>query len=422
MSASTTTRPNREQEKAQARQTIADILALGRRRLAGSDTERRAHEYLDAQFQKLGLATELQPFWTDQSLYRNLMLHFGLALLATWLAFDQPFWAMCLHLLVGYSYVQDSTKRKYILRKLHGKAASQNLLARRQPVNNPDLRIVLLAHADAAFTGKMFDPELIRASTKREFPPQLQFLKKPLLTAVGSVFVLAAIDFWIWTDELTTFKTFLLLAASIPSTITFVLNFDVVRRNEVVPGANDNLSGCAALLLLAERQKNKIPGNVEIVYGVTGAEEVSLIGATALRDNMEQQWKRSNTVVVAVDTLCGGNLQILHDGEVVKLNLPYRLAQAVQKAAAKIEGLGQVPIFEVPTGGTDAVPFMYAGYEGLAIGCVDPEIGAPRNYHLPSDTLENVDFNQVLLAVDLIEGFVDEVIADRIKPQPKLPA
>ena len=53
--------------------------------------------------------------------------------------------------------------------------------------------------------------------------------------------------------------------------------------------------------------------------------------------------------------------------------------------------LGEVPPYEIPSGATDAWPFLIAGFESMGITCIDEALGAPRNYHLPSDTADNLD-------------------------------
>ena len=62
-----------------------------------------------------------------------------------------------------------------------------------------------------------------------------------------------------------------------------------------------------------------------------------------------------------------------------------------------------------PVGGTDALPFARRGYHATAITCIDPEIGAPRNYHHPSDAPENLDVAQLIDSVDFIELAVREI-------------
>ncbi|RMF16326.1 MAG: M28 family peptidase [Candidatus Dadabacteria bacterium] len=415
MNKTTVNRPGRREERQQARRLIRQILDLGRRRLAGSDTERRAHELLDNRFHKLGLDTELTPFWTNQSLYQVLALHFGLAIVASVTALYTPWLALLMHVLAGVSYIWDSTKKRFVLRQVLPIAASQNLIAR-QPVDNPRLRIVLAAHADASFTGKMFDPEFVRKTNQRveNLPAAAGLLRKGLAVATYSCFALAVIDLWIWIAGLNLVNTILLAAASIPAAITFLVNYDVVRRNEVVPGANDNLSGCASLYLLAKRLDGRLPDGVEIDYVVTGAEEPGLCGARALRRQMRHRWDPRETIFIAVDTICNGELRIIRDGEVVPLDLPGWALDVANRAAQRTEGVERVEEFEVPVGATDAAAFAYGGYEAFGLTALDPDLGAPANYHWPTDDLEHLDFDDLLVATDFLEHLVDEIIQRRV--------
>mgnify|MGYP001106674148 CR=1 FL=1 len=49
------------------------------------------------------------------------------------------------------------------------------------------------------------------------------------------------------------------------------------------------------------------------------------------------------------------------------------------------------------------------GFEGIGIGCVDLKRGTPRHYHLPTDTVENVDFSELITSVDFIELLIREM-------------
>ena len=104
----------------------------------------------------------------------------------------------------------------------------------------------MLAHHDAAPTGRMFDPTFQRWLASR-FPELIQrsdtslplwwpVVAGPALTAVGALTASRAVA----------------LAGATLSAVTVALGFDIAR-DRVVPGANDNLSAVAALVSLAER-------------------------------------------------------------------------------------------------------------------------------------------------------------------------
>ena len=87
------------------------------------------------------------------SLYKSLLLHTSLLVLGSALSlFFKAFALGCLlHALAVVSYVCDSTRRAYLLRRLFAFKPSQNLLATIPAASGrePALRIVLPAHAGA---------------------------------------------------------------------------------------------------------------------------------------------------------------------------------------------------------------------------------------------------------------------------------
>ena len=110
------------------------------------------------------------------------------------------------------------------------------------------------------------------------------FGEKPIRAIIVASLLVAAIEFTL--AALSTWLPFSTLLAcvmavlSVPGLVGFVLMLNVVARNELVPGAMDDLSGVAALLLLARRFTSAaaalpLPRDVELVFVVTGCEEVT---------------------------------------------------------------------------------------------------------------------------------------------------
>jgi hypothetical protein len=335
-----------------------------------------------------------------------MTLHFGLAVLGTLLFGWSPAVALALHLLAAVSYALDATRRGYLLRRLLPSVRSRNLLAVRQAVGQRRLRLVLVGHIDAAFTGTAFHPAVIRAGTKESRWRALRFLRKSMLVAVGATLLAALLDVlalvvgpapWLWA---------LLALMSLPAFLVFAGNLEIVLRNQVVPGACDNLTGCAAVAVLAERLRDFRPDDLELVYVVTGAEEAGTGGASALARAMASSWEPGETVVLGLDTLSNGELRLLQEGEMLPEPLPAWLAALVTDVAASAPRWGAVPTYQIPSGATDALPFLRRGYDAACLGCIDPEIGAPRHYHRLTDTPDNVDLAQLALSIDFAEALV----------------
>lgn len=400
-------------EKGLVESVIGRITREFPRRKSASVQERAAQEMLAGICRSIGLETRLDPFRFNDSLYAVLAVHFGLGVLGTVIGLWSPVIALLLHLGVAVSYTLDSTRRLFLLRRLFPFRPSQNLLATQGSDGvEPRLRIVLVAHVDAAPTGLVFHPKLIKRFTVAETPPGLGWVRHSLLVATGSLVLLAATDlFWLvsgtsgWLLALQSLLT-------VPPLLAFLLNLDVVIRDQVVPGANDNLTGVAALLLLARRLAIGLPPDVEVVYVFSGCEEAGTGGAWALaRRANSSPWRRENTVVVGLDTLAGGDLFYFQEAEIVRMPVPARLERLLVETAASDPRFHGVKRFRIPIGGTDAIPFLTAGYEAVSIGCVDPKLGAPRHYHLPTDTLANLDAGKVVVATDFAESFIRRLAA-----------
>ena len=170
-------------------------------------------------------------------------------------------------------------------------------------------------------------------------------------------------------------------------------------RNRAVAGAADNLTGCAAQILLAEQWSRGSEDDVEVVFAFTGAEEAGTGGAAELANSAG--WDAANTQILVLDTLSNGTLHVLEEGELFRMEVPAELRDAVHEAAR----LSSTPLpadYIVPAGGTDALPFLVKGFRAIALTCIDPAFHAPRHYHHPTDTAENVDPVQLNASMKLV--------------------
>jgi putative aminopeptidase FrvX len=162
--------------------------------------------------------------------------------------------------------------------------------------------------------------------------------------------------------------------------------------------------------VLARRLLPTLPPDVELVFVVTSCEEAHLGGADALAREMLGVWDSAHTAVIALDGLTNGALHTIEtEGEVSTLRVTPWLREKARTVANEL-GVGLRGI-HVPIGGSDVGPFLAHGYEGIAIVCADPELGAPRHYHQPTDTLENLDLEQLMRSIDFAEAVARAIIA-----------
>ncbi len=397
---------------------ITRIVEACPRRVAGSRSEQEAQEILRAEYTRLGMTSQLLPFEWNESLYAVLALHFGLAVLGTaLLLLGAPWLALIAHALAAVSYVADSHRRAHLLRRWFEPIGSQNLVATRPaPAGPPRLRLVLVSHADAAFTGWVFHPTLIRLSSRPIPIPGLGGLRKGLRVVVGATALLALIDALaiVGLDA----PAWLILPLSVPPALAFVLNLQVVLRDEVVPGANDNLSGCVGAIHLAERLLPDLPDDVELVCVSTGAEEAGTGGADRLARQMADRWGAAETVVIGLDGLSNGRPYWFCEGEILNAPPPAWLTTLCARVASGDARFAGIEAFELPVGATDSLPFLVRGYDAMTLGTVDPEIGAPRGYHRPADSPDALDADEFALSLAYAEAVLRAVIDTRAPVQP----
>lgn len=404
-----------EADKRKIDAMIRQILAEYPHRPSASEGERGAQLLTAGWLREQGLEPHFEAFAFNRSLYQNLLLHFGFATLATGFGKRQPLMAALMHLLAAGSYVADNARWGFLLRRLLPWHPARNLVATAGPQTEPSLRIVLVAHADAAYTGKIFEESFIKGATQGKLSKLLPFTQRSMMLATMPIFGVAAIELarYFSGKELRALRP-LEMALTVPALITTLLNADVVLRNQVVPGASDNLSGVAAVALLAERLLKDRPEDVELVFVVTGCEEASLGGADALAKDRDGVWSKENTVVLAVDTLSGGELRYMRrEGEIVRYEVGAALEEAIQQTAREQEAFKEMQGFEPPVGGSDALPFLARGFNAAAIVRIDPSIGAPRNYHRPADNADALDLDETLTAIDFVEALCRRLIANR---------
>jgi len=410
---------DREQERALIDGLIRRVVDECPRRQATSESERRAQDIVRGVLEAEGLSTHLHSFEFNDNIHENFVLHFGLGTLGTLLSGVAPRTAFALHAGSAASYWAESTRRAYVLRRLLGFKSSQNLIGVLPAEGEPSLRIVFIAHIDAAFTGLAFDSRVI--SVAHGQPPfGLRSLKRPIAFATRAQVALAGIDLlrsvvgpFAWPLRPLEFLL------TLPSAMIFLFNLEILVRNEMVAGANDDLTGVACLPVLASRLANK-PSDVELVFVASGAEETSLGGADALARDMGGTWDKDKTVIIALDTLSLGELLFIEtEGEVVRTPIPAWLRDVVVDVAGSDERFSGVHGFEPPLGGTDAAAFLAHGWNAVALTCIDPALGTAGNYHQPSDTPDSLNLDQVLLAVDFAERLAERLIERRaVRPTP----
>lgn len=265
--------------------------------------------------------------------------------------------------------------RSQWLRRLLPAGTGVNVVARVPAAGERRRTVVLVAHHDAAHTGLIWHPKLVRAARGGSFAT-LPFVALAL-AALGRHRVARPI-----------------LAASIALTVE-------VARGATVPGASDNATGVAAVVALVEQYAREPLEGTEVIAVFPGCEESGMGGMRAWLDSAGLD--PGSTLVVGLDTLGAGE-PVLVSGEGPPRTVRYREADLARvDHAADAAGLPR-PARQRIGGWTDPVLALFAGLP--AISLVSMRDGAFTNYHLPTDTADRVDWTSVHRCLDLVKVVV----------------
>jgi len=262
--------------------------------------------------------------------------------------------------------------------------------------------VVVLAHHDAAPTGRVFDQSFQRWLARR-FPAVVARIDTslPLWWPVVGGGLLVSAGAALGSRKLSAGGT--VLAA-----VVVGLAADVAR-SPIVPGANDNLSAVAVLVALAERLREQPPAGVRVLLVSCGAEEVIQGGIYGFAEAHFPRLPRECTWFLNLDTVGSPELLLL-EGEG-----PFRMEDYCDPGfrdliAAVAQRQGRPLRRGVRArASTDAVIPTRAGYPTATFASWEPDTKLLSNYHLMSDTPENLCFDTVTRAVDVVHAIVREL-------------
>jgi hypothetical protein len=247
--------------------------------------------------------------------------------------------------------------------------------------------LVVLAHHDAPQTGVLFDQTLQRRLYELA-PGLIERAKTPLpqwwVGVAGPLCTVAAAA---------RRRSGLARAGLLLGLFGAALVADV-WRSHTVPGANDNLSGVAGLVALAELLRERPLPGLRVMLVSCGAEETLQDGIRAFLARHRDELEPGRTCFVNLDTV-GSSHPVMLEAEGPVWMEHYAGPWLRDELAACAERL-EVPLqrgFRARAS-TDSVIPSRAGYPTATLVSMN-EWRAPANYHLPSDVPENLDYDAV---------------------------
>ena len=264
-----------------------------------------------------------------------------------------------------------------------------------------DRTIVVMAHHDAAPSGFVFDDTAQRKANDL-FPDVIEAIDTalpmwwpafggPALAGVGAL-----------TGRRGLARLGLFLSAGSAAI------FADISRDRIVPGANDNLSGVAVLVSVAESLQARPIEGLRVLLVSCGAEEVLQGGVYGFVERHLKRHDRARTSVLNVDSV-GSPRLIMLEGEGPVVMEDYCGPEFRDLVAHVAENCG----VDLRRGmrartSTDAVITSHAGYPSATLSAMTAWKGL-ANYHRFSDVPENVDYSTVERAARLTDAVVREL-------------
>ena len=374
-------------------------------RLAGTDAERRAANWLAERLRKAGRRAEVEPTYVHPQYGLVHAAHCALGFAGSLAAIAQPVVGFAVVLAAALSLYLDVNARFYLLRRLFFRRASQNVVS---PGGRPDApaRVLLCAHYDAARTGAAFDPKRVARGTR---------LAQRLPVPVGPFRIL----FWslalllpILGARMAGVESGLISLLQLPPTLILLVGVFLltdIELSDVVPGANDNASGVATALSLAQELDSDPLPNLDVWVLLTGGEECLWEGMRAFVRARRRNLERESTYFLVLESVGKGAVRYeTGEGPAVTYEMDPRLVQLCEAISmADREDGNRYGAEPLRNGfGTDALPPRLAKFRATAITCLEDGAILPANYHRTEDVPERIDS----AALDRAHGFALELI------------
>jgi hypothetical protein len=389
------------------RTTVERLASL--ERAPCSEGEREAAEWIAAELRELGCGARVEPERVHGSYHWPLGLPALAAAVGGVAALrGRRLAGVVAGSLAGVSMWEDlSGGARRPFRRALPQGTTHNVVAEAgDPAGTHTL--VMLAHHDAAITSFIFDETTPRFAHDHlgwlveridRWPPLMALVVAgPALVAAGAL----------------TGSRRALVAGAVIAAGTAAVMADMTT-NDVVPGANDNLTGVAVLIELARALRERPLPGLRVLLVSTGAEEANQEGILAFAARHFDALPKETTTFVCLDTVGSPELLLIEgEGFLRMRDYPEAIKDLLERCAREAgvhlrRGLRL-------TFATDGLIPLRHGYPTAAVGSVN-EYMVPANYHKPTDTPDRVDYEQVAGAARLSYAVAEE-LASRVGAAP----
>ncbi len=375
-------------------ETITEICDKIGPREAGSEAERKSQEYWAKEMKKYADKVETEDFEVHPHAFMAwVIVDAVLVLLGLVFYFLKlPIVTLIATILAFVCMAAEFLFYKPFLDPLFKKKTSCNVIGRRAPTGEVKQRIIFSGHTDSSWEWHF------------TYLGTHIFLKLMLIPAVVGLFVVTAAAL---AAVITAGPTALpaegfakILGYVQLAFIPFFLGlFFFIKWDEIVPGANDNLTGCAgSVAILKYLEDNDIRfENTEVVAMTSGCEEAGLRGSTAYAKRHKEELLEVPTVFYGLETFTDYDDFAIYNRDMTFMVKNDERVCALMKAGAKKAGR-DLKYEAVFLGASDAAAVSREGIPAATLAGMNPN--PPRYYHTRLDNTDALVPKSIRFGID----------------------
>lgn len=352
-------------------------------RESGSKQEREAQKYWAKELERYSDSVEIEDFDVHSHAFMAwVVIDATLMLLGFvfYFIFKLPIVSFIMAAIAAACMVGEFLFYKQFLDPLFKKQVSCNVVAKREPVGEVKQRIIFSGHCDSAWEWWY-----------TYIGGHIALKTVCYGSIIGLIYVIIVNVVTLITSGMTAIANQGAVRVLGLSQLVFVPFFIALyflcNWKRIVPGANDNLTGCAAAVAVMKYlSENDIRfENTEVIAMTTGCEEAGLRGAHAYTKRHLKELNEITSVFFGMDTLTDYDDMAIYIKDMTgTVNNDPRVC-ALIKAGGKKAGV-DLPYEKVYFGASDAAAVSKLGVPAATLAAMDP--APPRYYHTRLDTPE----------------------------------
>ncbi len=281
-------------------------------------------------------------------------------------------------------------------RRRFGAATGANAVARIPARGERRATAVLVAHLDAAKTGLAWHPRVTQHGAGRHLRTRRV---EPVMGLQAAALAAAAVHAALGARS-SPGRRALGVVAGVLNSAAVALNLDIAR-SPVVPGANDNATGVAAVLDIARALAADPLDHVEVLVALVGCEETGMGGMHAFVASRRNALPARSTLVMSLDTVGSGTPLVAAAEGAVRTHRYREADLSLADEGAALAGEPAAQRWRIG-GWTDPLIALRAGLPAISMLSIGP--GYYPHYHHPTDLPEHVDWDCVAACARIAHG------------------